>query len=149
MGNSIDENETIEIWGSCGSEIGPSVGFGIEMSLKDFSSDDVSWIFEGMSDSISENWEEFDEAAEQTKTECLAYYLERNIIPTSEDEIKEKAKAILEQKLGRYEIEFEANSEDVVIDYVFSSEDISDAVYECVCSNFAIAFCVMHDLKEK
>jgi len=149
MGNDFDIIDTIEICGSCISEIGPSVGFGIEIPIKDFSTDDVTWIFEGMSDSISENWEEFEEFAEQTESECLAYYLERNTIPVTEEEIETIAKRILEKKLGIYTIEFEVDKDDFEVNYNLTSEVISEAVYECVCGNFAIATGVLYKLREK
>lgn len=45
---------------------------------------------------LSENWYEFDEMAEKTKSDGLAYYMDNNIVPASEAEILKKVKNILE-----------------------------------------------------
>jgi len=145
----VDSHDTIEIYASCGSENGPGIGCGITMPIKELSKNGDLWIYEGMSDCISENWEEFDEVAEETKSECLKYYTEKGMIPSSEDEIKATAKAILARKLGKYDIDFETDRDDIELDYNISSGDISEAIYDCVISNFAIVHCVLYDLKNK
>ncbi len=140
----ILENAEVEITAECHSENGPSLGFGICQRVMKYWNDDT-WIYEGISDVINENWYEFDPIAEEAVGECSDYY-SREGKPSSRKEITNRVKTILRRKMGEYSIEYSVDCPGIKIEYENKVADISDDIYECVCENLCIVSSVLGNL---
>lgn len=140
------ENPEYEIMACCTSEDDHSIGFGISVPYREWLFQDDSWIFEGMSDAISENWHEFEERASLVEAQGIAYYQSNNIIPESEDSVRQIVHELLNQSLGDFTIGYEVNGISVELDYVI---DVNEAVYDIIMQNFSIDFGIFNELKGK